>query len=59
LLREAVRLGRQHHPYIFENFEWLAARAQRWADEHPYGDYPAAIPRMIELNSSQPKPQNR
>jgi len=33
--------------FLFENFEWLAARAQRWADEHPHGNYPAGEKRMI------------
>jgi hypothetical protein len=46
LLREAIVLGRANRPFIFENFEWLAARAKRWADEHPSGDYPRDTPRM-------------
>ncbi len=47
LLREAIAEGRKTKPHIFENFEWLAARAQRWADGHPNGDYPAGSQRMI------------
>jgi hypothetical protein len=47
LLRDVIALGRQNRPYIFENFEWLAARAQRWAAEHPHGDYPKDQPRML------------
>jgi hypothetical protein len=47
LLRDAIAEGRKGKPHIFENFEWLAARAQRWVDEHPNGDYPPGDPRMI------------
>jgi len=47
LLRDAIAEGRKAKPHIFENFEWLAARAQRWADQHPHGDYPAGDQRMI------------
>lgn len=50
LLRDVVREGRQARPFIFENFEWLAARAHRWFIEHPHGDYPPDQPRMIELS---------
>ena len=53
LLRGVVAEGRQivhdspHRPYTFENFEWLAARAQAWIEAHPHGDYPADQRRMI------------
>jgi len=47
LLRSAIAEGRKTKPHIFENFEWLAARAQRWVDSHPHGDYPAGERRMI------------
>jgi hypothetical protein len=47
LLRDAIAQVRESRPYVFENFEWLAARAQRWRDEHPHGDYPPDQPRTI------------
>ena len=47
LLREVIADIRKDRPYVFENFEWLAARAKRWADEHPAGDYPPDEPRML------------
>lgn len=33
--------------FAFENFEYLAARATRWIELHPNGNYPAGVPRMI------------
>ena len=48
LLRDAISEGRRSRPNIFENFEWLAARAQRWMDAHPGGDYPAGERRMVD-----------
>ena len=48
LLKDVVAIGRKHRPHIFENFEWLAARAARWVDAHPHGDYPSDERRMIE-----------
>lgn len=47
LLRDAIAQVRSNRPYVFENFEWLAARAQHWRDEHPRGDYPQGERRMI------------
>ncbi|MBV8727192.1 MAG: hypothetical protein JO233_05350 [Candidatus Eremiobacteraeota bacterium] len=47
LLREAVTQARQSNPYVFENFEWLAARAKHWLDEHPHGNYPSNERRMV------------
>lgn len=40
LLREAIAVVRKRRPFVFENFEWLAAQAQRWQRQHPSGDYP-------------------
>jgi hypothetical protein len=40
LLRDVVAQVRTNRPYLFQNFEWLASRAQRWLDDHPQGDYP-------------------
>jgi hypothetical protein len=48
LLRDVIAAGRENRPYTFENFEWLAARAQAWRDRHPHGDYPAGEPRMLD-----------
>lgn len=47
LLSRAIAVVRESRPYVFENFEWLAAQAQRWQQEHPHGDYPANQPHMI------------
>ena len=49
LLRDAIAEGRRAKPLIFENFEWLAARAARWAAAHPHGDYPADESRMFDV----------
>jgi hypothetical protein len=51
LLRGVVREGREARPFIFENFEWLAARAHRWFIAHPNGDYPSDESRMVELST--------
>ena len=48
LLKDVIAQTRRNRPHLFENFEWLAARAQRWVAEHPDGDYPASERRMIE-----------
>jgi hypothetical protein len=49
LLRDVIAVGRRNRPYIFENFEWLAARAKAWAAAHPRGDYPPGEPRMLQF----------
>lgn len=48
LLQPVIELARQNHPFVFENFEYLAARAKLWIDAHPLGDYPAGLPRMTD-----------
>jgi len=48
LLRDGIAEVRRNRPYVFENFEWLAARAQRWSANHPHGDYPPNEPRMLK-----------
>lgn len=48
LLRDVIAEGRQARPLVFENFEWLAARAERWILAHPHGDYPSDEPRMLD-----------
>lgn len=50
LLEPAIRTARDApppRPFIFENFEWLAAKAKLWADRHPRGNYPKSLPRMV------------
>jgi|SRR5579863_1197448 len=47
LLRDVVARIRRDHPHVFENFEWLAARAATWIERHPSGDYPASERRLI------------
>ena len=47
LLKDVIAEGRRNRPYIFENFEWLAARAERWHSHHPRGDYPRGEQRML------------
>jgi hypothetical protein len=60
LLSDLVGEVRQNRPYIFENFEWLAARAQRWLDDHPGGDYPSDEARMLDAGSgAEPELQGR
>ena len=34
----------------YENFEYLAALAERWRVKHPRGDYPANVPRKTPLD---------
>jgi len=46
LLEPVVRIARRRRPYIFENFEFLAASAQWWMKDHPRGNYPKKFPRM-------------
>jgi hypothetical protein len=52
LLEPSIAIGRRIRPSIFENFEYLAARAQAWSDSHPHGNYPASTPRMQHEGSS-------
>jgi hypothetical protein len=47
LLHEVVLQVRRDRPFLFENFEWLAVRANVWVDKHPRGDYPAKESRML------------
>jgi hypothetical protein len=48
LLREVVAQVRANRPYLFQNFEWLAARGRRWLEQHPNGDYPPDEPKMLQ-----------
>jgi hypothetical protein len=53
LLQPVIEVARQNTPqdhlrqYVFENFEYLAARATVWMERHPAGNYPADTPRML------------
>lgn len=49
LLSETVKGARANgRPFLFENFEYLAARAARWIKGHPAGDYPAGEARLLD-----------
>jgi hypothetical protein len=52
LLKDIVAQVRQNRPYLFENFEWLASRANHWVSEHPRGNYPPNEPRMISIEGT-------
>ncbi len=49
-LEPVIMIARRTKPFVFENFEYLASRAQRWADRHPGGNYPGGTPRMPRLD---------
>jgi len=55
LLADAIAICRMNRPYIFENFEYLASRAQAWAQAHPHGDYPSAQPRLLRADEPRPR----
>jgi hypothetical protein len=46
LLEPCVAIIRSHSPRTFENFEYLAARALIWNQNHPRGNYPRGLPRV-------------
>lgn len=52
LLADVIAISRINRPHIFENFEYLAARAKAWVDEHPEGDYPRVERRLLPVASS-------
>jgi len=51
LLRPVVMLAREtgatekQRAFVFENFEYLGAKAKRWIETHPNGNYPPRTPR--------------
>lgn len=47
LLADVIAIVRTNRPYLYENFEYIAARARIWAANHPAGDYPTDTPRML------------
>jgi hypothetical protein len=55
LLSPAIEVVRSvRGPSIFDNFEYLVARADRWVSKYPDGNYPRDVPR-IDLYSAKPK----
>jgi len=47
VLEPAIALMRREHgPWVYENFEYLAVLAERWDKQHPTGNYPAGVPRL-------------
>jgi hypothetical protein len=47
LLAETIAITRASRPHIFENFEYLASRANAWMEKHPHGDYPDDARRLL------------
>jgi hypothetical protein len=62
LLQPVIEATRKSTPqdrsrqYVFENFEYLAARAEAWVERHPTGNYPAGTPRMAPLQGLPKSP---
>lgn len=45
-LAGVIEIRRRHAPGAYENFEYLAARAQQWSARFPRGTYPSSEARM-------------
>ncbi len=43
----AIRRAASGQSAMYENFEFLAARSKAWAAEHPEGNYPRRVPRLM------------
>jgi hypothetical protein len=57
LLSPAIEVVRSvRGPSIFDNFEFLVARAERWVRKYPDGNYPRHMPR-IALYTAKPIPK--
>jgi hypothetical protein len=54
LLADAIKIARSNRPHIFENFEYLARRANRWVEAHPGGDYPSSESRLLPAVETSP-----
>jgi hypothetical protein len=54
LLSPAIEVVRKvRGPSIYDNFEYLVARAQSWVRKYPDGNYPRKVPH-IALHSAEP-----
>jgi hypothetical protein len=49
LLADVIAITRTNRPHVFENFEYLAARAKAWVEAHPDGDYPRGEQRLLPI----------
>ena len=45
-LRGVIAIRRERAPSVYQNFEYLAMRAQKWLARFPKGNYPSDEPRM-------------
>jgi hypothetical protein len=45
------RVRRTREPWLLEDFEYLAARAKRWLETHPRGNYPTTTSRLEPSDS--------
>jgi len=52
LLQPVIAIVRRTRPFVFENFEYLAARALLWKERHPEGNYPIGTRRMPAADGS-------
>jgi hypothetical protein len=50
----SIKISGTNRPHIFENFEYLARRANRWVDAHPGGDYPSSERRLLPAVETSP-----
>jgi len=60
LLADVIAISRTNRPHVFENFEYLAARARAWVEQHPDGDYPPTEQRLLPVggaNGARPAAQ--
>lgn len=46
IVEEAIAIVRRRSSAVWENFEYLYVRAQKWQAEHPQGVYPKNVPRV-------------
>lgn len=40
-LQDVIAIRRRELPNAYQNFEYLAVRARKWLQSHPYGTYPS------------------
>lgn len=46
-----LRMRRSREPWLLEDFEYLAARANHWMTSHPKGNYAKGTPRLDHVES--------